>query len=483
VPDVLGSPRFPVNQSLAAPTIHGQPPIGIMGVSRGRAQQVGGPVNVQRAAQPSPLSIRFMPGVNDPPPPQPAQPNPQMSALHQAHLREPILTRSSHSSEESSTSVLYQMVAHYLLPPKQLEADSLVQDWTFDVSDEEFKHIASTLPSDFGQRSTRVLAEDSHQYRLRCSKIGSGQMIKASDWTVSDTSFPTYMYLTINGKDLEIRRKLHYGKDLPIDLTEHLVAGQNTLQILLNTNPGDSDASNYALAVETVGVKSEESIVLACSKRMRAADDVLVSIKNSLNSGTAGTSDDDDDLIMVSGNVTIKMVDPITQTNSFTLPVRGIDCTHWSCFDLAAFLQTRAPAETRTREKPHYISAVDVWRCPICRGDARPHNLIGDGFVLEARNKLVKDGKGKARAIIVEADGTWRPKPEKVKEGGLPSQSRQTTLSAAPRSHQGSPGQQHAATLNQISSMAQSAATNGQSATPSSPKKLVEIVDLGSDSD
>lgn len=358
IPGIHG---FPVNQSSATPIIHGQLPLGTMTVSRSRAK---------------PTSTRFMPSANDLPPPQPAQPNPQMSALHQAHLREPLLVQppqDSSNSSHSSTPIYYQMVAYYLLPPKLLDAGSLAQDWTFDLSDEEFKHLAPTTPSSQGQRSTRIVAEGSHQYRLRCSKIGRKQPIKASDWAVSDTAFPTYMYLVLNDKHLEIRRKLHYGRDLPIDITEHLHTGQNTLSILLNTHLEDSDASNYALAIETVGVMSEESIVKACSQRMRAAKEVLASIQKSLIGGSSEMVDDDnDDLIMVSGNVTIDMVDPITQSNSFTLPVRGIDCTHWSCFDLGAFLQTRTFAETQTRQKKQCISAVDVWRCPICRGDARP---------------------------------------------------------------------------------------------------------------
>jgi hypothetical protein len=424
-----------------------------------------------------------MPGVNDPPPPQPAQPNPSMSALHQAHLRDPILKRASQNGrEKSSNTSLYQTVAYYLLPPRQLEAGSLVHDWTFGLSIEEFGHIATTVPAEFGQRSTRILAEDSHQYRLRCSKIGQaqGSPINERNWTLSDTSFPLYMYLTLNGKNLEMRRKLHHGKDLPIDLTDHLVAGQNTLQVLLNTNPEDSDPSYYALAIETVIVRSEESIKQACEERMRIADDVLGSIKKSLNnSGTA----DDDDLIVVSGNVTIDMVDPITQSNSLEMPVRGRECTHWSCFDLEAFLKTRAPAEAQTRDKLQDlgISAVDVWRCPICRGDARPESLVADGFVLEARKNLVKDGKQKTRAIIVEADGSWRAKPEKIKEGGLSSQSRQTTLSAAPQSHQGSPVQQHAATMNQPNLTGQTRVPNGQAAVPPILRNPIEIVDLDSD--
>lgn len=275
--------------------------------------------------------------------------------------------------------------------------------------------------------------------------------------------------MVINGHDLHVRRKLHHGKDLPIDVTDYLISGQNMLEFFLNSGPEDPDASDYVFAIETVGVKSEETIIKECKKRERAAEEVLTAIKDSLNGAGSAMENDDDDIIMVSGNVTIDLVDPITQNTTLTIPVRGLDCTHWSCFDLPAFLQSRMFPDRG-------ISAVDVWRCPICRGDARPQSLIVDGFVLKARKKLDQDGKQKARAIIVEADGSWRPRPEKLKEDGPSSQSRQTTLSAPP--HQISPVQQPSVTTNPP--MIPPTTTNGSNPVP---KKPVEIVDLGSDTD
>lgn len=275
--------------------------------------------------------------------------------------------------------------------------------------------------------------------------------------------------MVINGHDLQVRRKLHYGRDLPVDVTDHVRSGQNKLEILLNQGPDDPDASNYVFAIETIGVKSEETIIEECRKRERAAEDVLTAIKNSLNGVGPAMDHDDDDIIMVSGNVTIDLVDPITQNTSLTVPVRGLDCTHWSCFDLPAFLQSRMFPDRG-------ISAVDVWRCPICRGDARPQSLIVDGFVLKVRKELDQDGKQNVRAIIIEADGSWRPKPEKIKEGGPSAQSRQTTLVAP--SHQCSPVQQPSATANPPAT--QPPATH--TPTPA-PKKPVEVVDIGSDTD
>ncbi|TID26789.1 Eukaryotic translation initiation factor 3 subunit A [Venturia nashicola] len=459
VPTAPGNQGSSVGQSLPPPRVNGQPISGIMGASGSRDHQA------------LPTAGLFMPALTDPPPPQPAQPNPQMAALHQAYLREPILLQPLRPSAEGPAPSFYQMVSYCILPPKRLVSGSRVQEWTFDLHEGEYEHIALTTPSEVeGQRSTRVLAEDSRQYRLRCSKMPrSAQPIRATDWIISDTSFPTNMYMVINGHDLQVRRKLHYGKDLPVDVTDHLRSGQNKLECLVNQSIYDPDASNYVFAIETVGVKSEETIIRECRKRERAAEEVLSAIKNSLKGAGPALENDDDDIIMVSGNVTIDLVDPITQNTTLTIPVRGLDCTHWSCFDLPAFLQSRMFPDPG-------ISAVDVWRCPICRGDARPQSLIVDGFVLKVREKLDQDGQQKVRAIIVEADGSWKPKPEKMKEGGLSSQSRPTTLSTP--SHQGTPVLQPSVIANPPTPQPDTTNTSNPA-----PKKPVEVVDIGSDTD
>lgn len=160
VPSALGNQASPILQGLATAIVNGQSPLGIMVAPRGRGQQA------------LPIAGRFMPALTDPPPPQPAQPNPQMSALHQAHLRDPMLVQSPGISDKSSTRYFYQMVSYYLLPPKRLASGARVQEWKFDLHEGEYNHIARTMRSNIeGQRSTRVLAEGSHQYRLRCSKM------------------------------------------------------------------------------------------------------------------------------------------------------------------------------------------------------------------------------------------------------------------------------------------------------------------------
>lgn len=156
----FGNQGSSVGQSLFPSHVNGQSVAGIVGASRSRGQP------------PLPSAGLFMPALIDRPPPQPAQPNPQLSALHQAYLREPVLLQPPRPSEKGQTPSFYQMVSHYLLPPKRLASRMRIQEWKFDLHEGVYRHIALTIPPDIeGQRSTRIIAEGSHQYRLRCCKI------------------------------------------------------------------------------------------------------------------------------------------------------------------------------------------------------------------------------------------------------------------------------------------------------------------------
>jgi hypothetical protein len=55
---------------------------------------------------------------------------------------------------------------------------------------------------------------------------------------------------------------------------------------------------------------------------------------------------------------------------------------------------------------------VDVWKCPICGGDARPYTLQVDNFFVDVRAKLADDNNLGVKAIWISADGSWRPKSD-----------------------------------------------------------------------
>jgi hypothetical protein len=349
-------------------------------------------------------AVRFLPSAEARAPPLPANPTWQHSALHQAHLRSPVLRQDDPLGQDRKP-VLYQVIKGFALKPKRLDLGSLVHERKFMVSSEMMAQIPPTIPSSIpGGPPTRHLTERSLQFRLRCSKwTRTEAAIEEEDWVVSDTYWPSYIYLTFNSTILEIRRKLHFGKDLPIDLTEHVVEGENTLQICLNIDLANPEYGQYAFAVETIGVKGQEGIVQECNVRLQPTNEVLSSIKSSLLDDSA----DDDDIVMVSQNVTINLYDPISLKQMCDTPVRSKHCVHRHCFDLGTFLQGR------TRAKPDQPSMIDVWRCPICRGDARPQTLVVDGFLVDVGKELARKKDEETRAIIVHQDGSWTCRPEK----------------------------------------------------------------------
>jgi hypothetical protein len=235
----------------------------------------------------------------------------------------------------------------------------------------------------------------------------------------ADNYWPDNLYLKFNGNTLEPRRKLHHNRYLPIDLTTIVQPGRNELEVVVNRMSTDNRPYEYALAVEIVGLMNHNAMGKDI-KHLSSADS-LASIKESL----AATADDDE-IAITSSTATIQLFDPHTLTSIFQVPVRGSACLHKDCFDLETFLSQREP-----KNKPDMPSVVDCWRCPICRGDVRPHTLVRDGFMDSVRAELEKKGMLDTRAILMEPDGSWKPKAEEMGGGRSPSLEREERGSSA----------------------------------------------------
>jgi hypothetical protein len=153
-----------------------------------------------------------------------------------------------------------------------------------------------------------------------------------------------------------------------------------------------------------------------CRQQHIPASKTLNTIKRVL----AGPSmDDDDEITMVVSDLSIDLADPFT-ARIFDIPVRGSSCLHRECFDLETFLDTR---KSKFSGQP---SLVDVWKCPLCGADARPYALRVDEFFLTVRAKLADVGNLDVKAILVSADGSWKPKfetPLKRKSSNRPDES------------------------------------------------------------
>jgi len=252
-------------------------------------------------------------------------------------------------------------------------------------------------------------------YRLKAC-LWPGKAVPTPDEiATADVSWATNWFLRLNGLPLETQRKAHNGRDLPIDITTRICSGVNVLSVDVNTGGKELSASNWALAVEIIDVEMHDNILAQVQSRIRPAADVRAALQARLGGapphGTAAADDadayddddDDDDVVITSSTLTISLTDPITASPACALPVRSDACAHFEAFDLRTFLGSR-PAE-----RPAEPCDVDVWRCPLCRGDARPARLRVDGFMVEVRDELRRRGAGAARAIAVGADGEWVP--------------------------------------------------------------------------
>ncbi|KAL9094786.1 MAG: hypothetical protein Q9165_003057 [Trypethelium subeluteriae] len=350
--------------------------------------------------------------------PQAARVDPSISALHQVHLRTPTPVRRK-SPESRELGRLYQFVDE-LKSRRVLQPSRLVEEETFQVSEE----MAKSLPRTYGNNGppSRMLEETCHLFRLRCAKLAKPSDVSDDGLlATADTLWPANAYFCVNSTLLELRRRKQWNKDLSVDITHLIKAGENSWRVLWNVDPNHQDSNTYAAVVEIVSLRNHESLKQQClTSQTISASAILDSIKLSLSPGnplTTPTNDDDDDLAIIDSNITINLFDPYVGDRPCDIPVRGLSCLHRDCFDLETFLQTRP----YPRDAPHF-STVDDWRCPLCKADARPQRLIVDGLLAEVRKKLEADGKADIRAIVVEKDGSWRPK-ERVGGGKKKEQS------------------------------------------------------------
>ncbi|KAF2476125.1 uncharacterized protein BDR25DRAFT_310507 [Lindgomyces ingoldianus] len=312
--------------------------------------------------------------------PQPVQPRPDRSALHLAHLRSPLLR------SQLKDLNLYQYVKGFAKRPARLAAaGDRIEQWILRISSEELRTLPADVPGLLGEPASRVINLNTQIFRLRCVKWTATDLPDEHAWAIADTSWIPYTYFTFNGIPLHPRKKLHYGKDLPIDISSFITEGENTLEIAV-------------LPIEIVGVTSHDSIKQDCLiKNHVPAASIIETIKRRLSG-----IDEDDEIAIVENNLKISLFDPFSASAICNIPVRGKSCLHYDCFDLQTFLQTR-------RRKGD-ASDVDQWKCPICSADARPQFLITDGFLQDVRARLEQQGLLKTRTIIVDKDGNWKPK-------------------------------------------------------------------------
>ncbi|KAL6706365.1 hypothetical protein ACN47E_005471 [Coniothyrium glycines] len=332
---------------------------------------------------------------------QQRQPHPARFSLHQAHLRSPILR------VQTTLPPLYHVFESFARAPARLtNGNRSIEKWTFSLGPAFMQALVPPVKDNSNGPDIITVTEQSKTVRLRCIKwIGEG-LPSEHEWATADTAWIPYSYFTLNGTSLQQRKKVHNGKDLPIDITGTIQEGDNVLEITTMALSTDTSYLKFLIAIEILGLQSHSAISKGLEINRMSKDQVLGQIKRKLSS-----TEDDDDIAIVESNMSINLFDPFSASEMCKIPVRGKTCLHHDCFDLDTFLQSRP--------RKGDASVPDLWRCPICNADARPQHLFLDGFIDDVSKTLRAQGLLQTRVIVVQDDGSWKPKAEERDPSGV----------------------------------------------------------------
>ncbi|KAI9804055.1 MAG: hypothetical protein M1833_000336 [Piccolia ochrophora] len=334
---------------------------------------------------------------------------PASAALHQAHLRSPHLLPRSTTREETAPR-LYTFVKEFCVHPTLMMLDAPRCNLQFLVREEDVKSIPREQPSHGTDgRTFRTVEDGSLTYRFRCCKLSSAdEDLSEAQWVLKENTWPEHLFIRANGTNMEIRRKLQHGADLPLNITGKVKEGLNDIEVNILRTATEKDRkskSYYAFAVEVITVTTHERILENCmDSNMIPAMETINAMKSSLARENTD-ADADDELAVISSQRALNVTDPFS-TRVFDIPVRATGCRHHDCFDLDTFLQTRK----RHSNHPHAASDPSHWKCPLCLGDARPMKLRTDAFLKGVSEKLKEQGLLSIKAITVNQDGSWEPK-------------------------------------------------------------------------
>ncbi|KAL7623316.1 hypothetical protein AAE478_006997 [Parahypoxylon ruwenzoriense] len=251
-----------------------------------------------------------------------------------------------------------------------------------------------------------------HKFKFIISDVDHAKVAK-------DEMIPEHIFMELNGCTLSIMRKAHHSKDLPLEVSSFVVAGENILNISIPSGGSAFASLEPYIAVELVEVLSHTAVLQMVKAQGAVPPSTTRDIIRNRLAGSSSNAADDDELAMVN-YLSIDLADPFTRT-IFDVPVRGNACTHLECFDLETWLNTRLGKRScycgngsDCAKCPKEPSFVDKWKCPLCNGDARPYSLRIDGFLVEVRAQLESEGKLRTKSILALAAGSWEPKEEPI---------------------------------------------------------------------
>ncbi|EEH48359.2 uncharacterized protein PADG_04443 [Paracoccidioides brasiliensis Pb18] len=336
-----------------------------------------------------------------------ANPNPLIVGLHQAHLKDKFRALNNNNEPRASgPEPLFHYLQSFAIAPSSIRTSTSVLKWQFTISPEEFQKFPVQLQGPKQGSRLWGIADGRRTYQLRCiKKIPPFQKLQGHEWAISDTAWPTVIYIHVNGTEYFVHRKVHNGKDLPVHITPSLKEGVNEVSLTILWGPPELNSKSvYCMAVEVLEYAKLSRV--RTSIQHHTLSKSIEGIKNRLTSSDVASADDD--LAVVDEHITIDLTDPF-MARIFDTPARAKYCSHMECFDLETFLTTRL-----TRSVKGHGMAED-WKCPICGNDARPQSLIIDDFLVEVRRKLKEEKLlDDVKAILVRQDGSWKRRVEGI---------------------------------------------------------------------
>lgn len=249
------------------------------------------------------------------------------------------------------------------------------------------------------RRDCTVSSKYPPMYRLKLLHGPSGRHAVP----LSCKRLPQGLAVWMNGQRYEPR-----GESLVEDVTSNMMQSN---EVRLEFKAGSTGAKGglyFAVIIEHLVSLSGKQILETCG---------TIDAKDVLRCITSSMSKYQDSSTSISGSspvVKIDLLEPISLSGIFNIPVRGRNCVHRTAFDLKVFLETRPSPSDLTA-----TTVENAWKCPICPSLCTPEMLVIDGFLVKVREYLEAVKKLDTRCIIVHPDGHWQPVASQAESYGL----------------------------------------------------------------
>ncbi|PNP40441.1 hypothetical protein TGAMA5MH_07768 [Trichoderma gamsii] len=400
----------PTSRSLG---IH-QSPVQISPASQSHQTQLQQQPASQASRTPTPNRFRRHFTVHQTPPTEyPTSPHNWTSlqtGLHLTHVRSPRRVSSSPGPSPGKNRY-YQFLSRFVVEPTEMKIHMGVSGLEFFIEQEDLaRRPITSQPSELpvGELPMEVPVSryfnHSQRYRLRMcgrNKLNDDEerAFDTAKWATSRTYWPSHITISLNGEIISPLLKQHFHKDLPIELTDALVKGVNTIKVHMPSFPQNiKENIAYFMAVELIVTLDHDSTrALVTSAPHISVDQTKAEIKRRLQL-------DIDEVIISSDTLTVSVADSFS-SKIFDVPVRGRNCRHLECIDLENWLNSRPCKSSPEAGEP---TMADTWGCPICGQDSRPSNLQIDDYFVQIRDKLLEERMGKVKKIQIAVDGTWK---------------------------------------------------------------------------